>query len=41
MKANLAVAKEQLLNYETMEKEIDDAIVSIGKGEASSDNVYL
>ena len=30
MKANLAVAKEQLANYESIEKEIDDAIVGLG-----------
>lgn len=31
MKAELAVSKEQLRNYELMEKEIDDAVMGLGK----------
>lgn len=30
MKASLAVAREQLANYESIEKEIDEAIVGMG-----------
>lgn len=50
MKANLAVAKEQLANYEMIEKEIDEAIVGMGTlnfflilggGSADQDNIYL
>lgn len=30
MRASLAVAREQLANYESIEKEIDEAIVGMG-----------
>lgn len=35
MRANLAVAKEQLANYEAIEKEIDEMIMGLG---AKGDN---
>lgn len=41
MRANLAVAKEQLANYELIEKEIDEAIVGLGGGSVDQDNIYL
>lgn len=31
MKAELAVSKEQLRNYDLMEKEIDEAVLGLGK----------
>jgi len=31
MKAELAVSREQLRNYELMEKEIDDAVMGLGR----------
>ena len=41
MKASLAVAREQLSNYESIEKEIDEAIVGLGGGSYDKDNIYL
>mmetsp|Transcript_13111 Transcript_13111/g.11190 ORF Transcript_13111/g.11190 Transcript_13111/m.11190 type:complete len:204 (+) Transcript_13111:1177-1788(+) len=41
MKAELAVAKEKLLNYESIEKEIDDAVLNAGKSGSIENNLYL
>lgn len=41
MKAELAVSREQLRNYELMEKEIDDAVMGLGRYFKNMDFFYL
>lgn len=41
LKAGLAVAKEQLKNYECIENEVDEAILQMGSSPGDSDNIYL
>lgn len=41
LKATLAVSKEQLKNYEGIEKEVDEAIMGIDINAVEGDNVYL
>ena len=35
------MAKEQLSNYESIEKEVDEAIMGVGLNREDGDNVYL
>ena len=42
MRAQLAVAREQLSNYEAIEKEIDEAVVGLrNTGKSEPSNLYL
>jgi progesterone-induced-blocking factor 1 len=41
LKAQVAVMREQLANYELIEKEIDEAVVSLSSLKPSDNNVYL
>lgn len=42
LRAQVAVLREQLAGYELIEKEIDEAVVSMGRaGGSSNDNVYV
>lgn len=41
LKAQLAVSKEQLKNYQSIENEVDEAIMNIGANPKETDNVYL
>jgi progesterone-induced-blocking factor 1 len=41
LKAGLAVAKEQLKNYECIENEVDEAILQMGSSPGETDNIYL
>lgn len=38
--AQLAVCKEQLRDYESIEKDIDQAVVAFGADGANSDNLF-
>jgi len=41
LRAELAVAREQLRNYEAIEKEIDEAVVSVSRHDLDSQNNVL
>jgi progesterone-induced-blocking factor 1 len=42
LKAQVAVLREQLAGYELIEKEIDEAVMGMGRaGGSNSDNMYV